>query len=213
MELTNKQKREMVRKDYDAISEIYIKNCSELDFYLPYIKEFLKGLKGKRVLDLGCGQGVFTNYFYQNGYNAEGGDFSRNLLEFAKKSYPHIRFFKTDFCTFNTTKKYDGIFIKNVLFHVPENDIKKLFIKLNDWLEIDGKICILMEIPKQEGEQILAEEFDENLKVYYNYMKPEKVTSLLKEAGFEIDKCETVTNNENATIYAYGLMFILATKK
>ena len=42
---------------------------------------------------------------------------------------------------------------------------------------------------------------------------PEKVTSLLKEAGFEIDKCETVTNNENATIYAYGLMFILATKK
>ncbi len=213
MKLTNKQKREMVRKDYDAISDVYIKNCSELDFYLPYVNEFMKNLKRKSILDLGCGQGVFANYFHENGYFSEGIDFSSNLLEYAKRNYPYINFIHYDFCDFDTTKKYDGIFIKNVLFHVPENDIKKLFIKLNDWLEIDGKICILMEIPKQEGEQILAEEFDENLKVYYNYMKPEKVTSLLKEAGFEIDKCETVTNNENATIYAYGLMFILATKK
>lgn len=213
MDITNSKKREMVKADYDAIAETYIKNCSEIDFYLPYVDKFILNLNGKRVLDLGCGQGVFTNYFHKKGLIAEGIDFSENLLGFARKSYPDIKFIFNDFCDYEAYEKYDGIFIKNVLFHVPETDIKNLFLKFNKWLNENGKVCVLMEIPKEAGEQILSEEFDENLKIYYNYMMPEKVESLLKEANFSIDKVELVKNNKNATIYAYGLMVINATRK
>ena len=213
MNYSNKQKRQLVKEDYNAIAEIYVKNCSEVEFYRPYIDDFIKNLKGKKVLDAGCGHGIFSNYFQQKGLDVIGVDFSKNLLEVARKNYPHIKFIESDLCDFTTNEKFDGIFIKNVLFHIPDKDLQTIFKKFYDILNKNGKVCILMEIPKEAGEQILAEEFDENLKVYYNYMLPEKVEKLLIDTGFSIDKLDTITQNQNATIYAFGLMIVQASKK
>lgn len=213
MNYSNKQKRQLVKEDYNAIAEIYVKNCSEVEFYRPYIDDFIKNLKGKKVLDAGCGHGIFTNYFYQKGLDVQGIDFSEKLLNVAKQNYQFLKFTNVDMCNFETKERFDGIFIKNVLFHIPDEDIKQIFKKFKKFLNANGKICILMEIPKEAGEQILAEEFDENLKVYYNYMMPEKVEQLLVEAGFEIDKLDIVKKNQNATVYAFGLMAIQATIK
>ncbi len=213
MKYTNKQKREMVRIDYDAIADVYVANCSEFDYYKPFIDKFISSLKGKKVLDVGCGHGLFTNYFSENGLIADGIDFSEKMLTIANKAYPKIRFINKDFCTYKTTDKYDGIFIKNVLFHVPDDDLKKALKNFNAILNKNGKICILMEVPKEPGEQILAEEFDEKLQIYYNYLTPDKVEKMLNDAGFEVDIKQIITENNNATIYAFGLMVFQATKK
>ncbi len=212
MNYTNNQKREMVKQDYDAIAEIYVKNCSETDFYKPYVDEFLKALKGKSLLDAGCGHGIFTDYFDKQGLDVVGVDFSKRLLSVAMQNYPTLKFIESDLCDFETKQKFDGVFVKNVLFHIPDNDLQKILKKFHKILCDDGKICILQEIPKEQGEQVLAEEFDETLKIYYNYMLPEKVEKLLIESGFNIAKSNIVKDNQNATIYAYGLMIIVATK-
>lgn len=211
--MTNQQKREIVKNDYDNIAEMYVKNCSEFEFYKPFVDNFIRSLSGKKILDVGCGHGVFTNYFYQKGLIAVGVDFSKNLLKVAKENYPNITFIEKDICDFTTKVKYNGIFIKNVLFHLPDDDLKRVLNNLEEYLEQNGKICILLEIPREAGEQIVTEEFDENLKVYYNYLMPEKVVNLLENANFSVDNVEIIKNNENATIYAYGLMVINATKK
>lgn len=212
MKYTNRQKRQLVKQDYNAIAEIYVKNCSEIEFYKPFIEDFIKNVEGDKILDLGCGHGIFSNYFYQSGFEVTGVDFSKKLLNIAKKNYPKIHFIEEDICDFKSKEKFNGIFLKNVLFHLPDEDIIHIFKNFLKYLEDDGKICILLEIPREEGEQILTEEFDENLKVYYNYLTSDKVESLLKNAGFKIDDNEIVKENKNATIYAFGLMVITASK-
>jgi len=212
MNYTNKQKRQLVKDDYDAIADIYVKNCSQIKFYKGYVDDFIKSLNGKKVLDAGCGHGIFTNYFHEKGFDVEGIDFSENLLKVANQNYPYLKFTNIDLCDFKVDIKYDGIFVENVLFHIPDEDLKVIFNNFNKILSTNGKLCILMEIPKESGEKILEEEFDKNLKVYYNYMVPEKVKEFLIETGFKVDELKLVKENQNATIYAFGLMAILATK-
>ncbi len=56
------------------------------------VKERFTDLSGKRVLDLGCGYGWYTNYFFSVGADVIGCDGSTKMLELAKKKYPECNF-------------------------------------------------------------------------------------------------------------------------
>ena len=211
MKYSNAEKRKIVKDDYDAIAEVFATSYSEIDLYKPYIDEFVKSLNGKKILDVGCGAGQFTNYFCELGFNAKGIDFSSALLSIARKNYPNIEFIYADICEYKTTDLYDGIFVKDVLFHLPDEDIEKTLKAFKKMLKLDGKICIIMEMPKEAGEQIFVEELDERYKIYYNYLTPEKLKSLLEQAQVTIDNVKCVKDNDNASIYATGLMVFQAT--
>ncbi len=123
MKLTNTQKREIVRNDYNAIANQYAESYCQIDYCKKYIDDFVKSLKGKNILDVGCGAGKFTNYFCKLGFNAKGVDFSTSLIKIAKQNYPDINFVCTDIVNYKTDELYDGIFVKDMLFHLPDQDI------------------------------------------------------------------------------------------
>ena len=79
-------------------------------------------------------------------------------------------------------------------------------------LTINGKFCVIMDIPKEEGEQVFVEELDEIYKIYYNYMTPEKVEKILIECGFVIDSKMILNDNNEASSYASGLMIFQCSK-
>lgn len=54
---------------------------------------------GKKVLDLGCGYGFYTDYFRSIGANAIGIDGSKKMIEIARDRYPISKFFVMDITT------------------------------------------------------------------------------------------------------------------
>jgi len=64
---------------------------------MPGVLRMLAVKKGNRVLDIACGQGVFSRYLSSRGMKAEGLDSSEELLRFAsERSKEAIRFHVAD---------------------------------------------------------------------------------------------------------------------
>lgn len=206
MNYTNKEKRKIVQNDYNAIADIYAKRYGKIDYCKIYIDEFVASLSGKDVLDVGCGAGQITDYLTQKGLNVIGLDFSQELLKIAKQNSPNSKFILADICDYEQETKVDGIITKDTLFHLPNEDLIHVLQKFKRLLKPNGNICIIMDTPKEIGENIFVEELDSKQQVYYNYLSAEKLKIMLEKTGFNVKKIQRVNENNNASAYATGLM-------
>lgn len=206
MNYTNNEKRKVVRNDYNAVADIYAKRYGKIDYCKTYIDEFVASLSGKDVLDVGCGAGQITDYLTQKGFNVIGLDFSQELLKIAKQNFPNSKFMLVDICDYKQETQVDGIITKDTLFHLPDEDLIHVLQKFKKLLKPSGNICIIMDIPKETGENIFVEELDSKQKVYYNYLSAEKLKNMLEKTGFIVKKVQLVNENDNASTYAESLM-------
>ncbi|MCH7959056.1 MAG: class I SAM-dependent methyltransferase [Candidatus Hydrogenedentes bacterium] len=80
-----------------------------------------KFVKGKRVLDIGCGFGYFLGVALKKGYDAYGIDLSKQAIEIAEKKYPG-RVFKGTIDTVPEIQKsrYDIVFCSHLIEHLPD---------------------------------------------------------------------------------------------
>ena len=76
---------------------------------------FFKQEDLKRVLDLGCGTGKHTVYFYKEGFQIYGCDFSEAALGIAKKIFPEVKF---EQCGLTSLLYEDGFFDGILCNHV-----------------------------------------------------------------------------------------------
>lgn len=213
MNISNEKKKQIVKDDYNAIAEIYASSYCDIDYCMPYIDEFIASLTGNDVLDVGCGAGQITDYLTQKGINAVGIDFSEELLKIAKKNFPKSKFLLADISQYNQEGKLDGIITKDVLFHLSDEDLVKTLATFKKILKPQGSVCIIMDMPKEAGEQIFVEELDVRYQIYYNYLTPDKLKGLLEKTGLTVDKLYIVGENEHAATYATGLMVFHASNK
>lgn len=188
MNFTSKQKREFVKDDYNAIANLYANEDRNLKLYGGYVNKFVESLNGNKVLDVGCGAGEFSNFLAGSNLNVTGVDFSENLINIAKRRYKDVKFVLSDICDFDATNKFDGIFSKDTLFHLPDSDLTLVLNKLYNLLNPNGKFCLILDIPKQDGEAIYKEPLDNNYTLYYNYLTTDKIKNLLLKANFKINE-------------------------
>jgi SAM-dependent methyltransferase len=82
----------------------------------------LSGLPaGARVVDLGCGSGVFTNLLRRRGYQCVGVDLSPNLIAIARANFSGIEFRTGDIERLPfPDSSFDGVLLSGVLHHLPE---------------------------------------------------------------------------------------------
>jgi ubiquinone/menaquinone biosynthesis C-methylase UbiE len=82
----------------------------------------LSGLPaGARVIDLGCGSGVFTNLLRRRGYQCVGVDLSPNLIAIARANFSCIEFRTGDIERLPFPDgSFDGVLMSGVLHHLPE---------------------------------------------------------------------------------------------
>ena len=119
---------EKTRKDYDQIAESFSKTRE-------YIPEEQKSLllqyitPGDKVLDLGCGNGRFSEVFRQN-IEYIGVDSSRKMIEVAKTKYPEVNFKIADALNLPFPENYfDKIFSFAVFHHIPSEELQLQFFK------------------------------------------------------------------------------------
>lgn len=181
MNYTSNEKRKIVKDDYNAIADTYAKCYSEIDYCKSYIDEFIAKLSGKKVLDIGCGAGQVTDYLTQKGIETIGIDFSEELLKIARKNFPSSKFILADVCEYEQKEHVDGIITKDVLFHLPDENLIAVLQKFKKLLKPNGNLCIILEMMKETGEQIFVEELDNKYKIYYNCLTAEKLRDLLEK--------------------------------
>ena len=96
-----------------------------------YRKQFIGALKGKTILEVGCGPGRDASIFEQHGLEVVGLDGSARMLELARQRCPRSRFVQGDFYDLAAAGEvFDGIWSMFSLIHVPRT---RLVACLEHW--------------------------------------------------------------------------------
>jgi len=72
-------------------------------------KLFKKYGKVKTILDVGCGTGSHLNKLSKMGFEGTGIDLNKNMIRYAKKKHPHLKFEVKDMSKLNYQNKFDAI--------------------------------------------------------------------------------------------------------
>lgn len=126
---------------WDKIAELYTQSQERSEFVDSNKKIVFNrfiDMKDKRVLDLGCGYGLFTKYFQDIGADVIGVDGSAEMIKIAKARYSDFTFSIIDITKALPfqNESYDLIFCNQVLMDI--ENIEPLFKEINRILKFDG---------------------------------------------------------------------------
>jgi ubiquinone/menaquinone biosynthesis C-methylase UbiE len=99
-------------------SKHWEKRHSQAEGYLKLMSQELGEIKGKKILDIGCAEGVEVDEFSSLGMEAEGVDIKPEFVEAAQKRFPNNKFMVGS----AENLPYDGgefdvVFCLNTLFY------------------------------------------------------------------------------------------------
>lgn len=144
---------------YNGSSAFYSKKYKESfeKFGSADAERFVSELKGNKVLDSGCGPGIFLEFFRENNLDAMGIDLSDGFLQICSSKGLNVR--KMDMETpVLYPHSFDGIFSNMSLLHIPRERVPALIDTLARLLKTDG----LLYISVKEGDKQGMEADEEN---------------------------------------------------
>ena len=106
---------------------------STVEFSKPYrdfVENFIYAYQIKRVLDLGCGDGVIASHINWQGAAYLGVDCIRERVDRNRKEYPQLDFEHSDLRL--VKPQYDLVLVKDVIQHWPLQDVVEwlaMFVK------------------------------------------------------------------------------------
>jgi len=190
-------------------------NYSKEYFRKPIILKMLGNVRGKHVLELGCGSGYWTRILAHKGAKCVGVDLSREQLDIAKKEEREkplgIKYLLRDVSNLRgiNSGKFDIIFIEFVLLEIPKlNILKNIFresyrvlkkggiIFISDMHPFDPIVHDRFKLPKgfnyfKSGEKMIAyaKQLDGTMIKFFDYhWTLEDYFSSIIDAGFCIEK-------------------------
>lgn len=186
-------------KDFtEEYAEDYQRNTSfskaALEFINKNINEYedsLGGLKGKNIIEIGCGDGSFSKLLMNKGAVMTGFEPSEIASEIAGKTGIKVinTYFDND--TAKEVKDFDGFVIRYVLEHIPNP---------NEFLKNIHSVCKenaigLIELPNYE-KMISEKRYFEFFREHVVYYSGDTLAHVLNNNGFELLKYYTVMNEE-----------------
>lgn len=117
-------------------------NDFRMYYIMPYTLEKLGDVKGKRILDLGCGDGGYSRALAKEGALLTSADCSEDMIEYAKNKAEEENL-KIDHRVVNA----------NALIDIPENcyDVVLCSMMLMDVEDLDGTLKEIYRVLKPEG--------------------------------------------------------------
>ncbi len=165
------------------------------DFVSKYGEEVVKLLDpktGEDILDLGCGTGDLAEMISASGANIRGIDSSPEMIETARKKYPHIVFEVKSADDFSFERKFDAVFSNAALHWVldKEKAIGCIFNSLKTGgrfvAEFGGKgnvANILNALKNALNKRGLTESAGKNI---WYFPSLSEYSSLLETSGFRV---------------------------
>ena len=112
------------------------------------LKVLLDFYKFKSVLDIGCGEGIHSDIFLENGKSVTALDYGESVYYKKNSMNKKIEFVKTDFNSWETDKKFDCIWCSHVLEH--QWNVHVFLEKTNQLLKEGGVLAITVPPLKSE---------------------------------------------------------------
>lgn len=117
-----------VRQSYNLIAEDFSRTRNSVWEEFKPLAEYIK--RGDKVLDLGCGNGRFIEFFQDKNIEYVGIDNSQKLIEIARQKHPNGNFQIFDGLKIPFPDDYfDAIFCIAVLHHIPGNQLRQEFLE------------------------------------------------------------------------------------
>jgi cyclopropane fatty-acyl-phospholipid synthase-like methyltransferase len=144
----------------------------------------LGDIKGKQILDVGCGSGIYSIYLAKQGANVEGIDFSENMITKAnlnaEREQTNVSFSVANFMQYSK-KQYDSIILVGVFDYIKKT---QQFIFLER--ATDQATNIIATFPKKYAFQTLIRTLwlkKQHCPVYFYTKK--QINNLAKQLKFE----------------------------
>lgn len=132
-----------VGEGYDAIADTWNSDSFNRLNGIAQHKRALAFCRNKRrALDIGCGcSGRLIDLLLGEGFNVEGVDVSRRMIELASRRHPDIVFHHADICTWTFPQQYDFITAWDSIWHVPLSAHEEVLIRMFAHLN-QGGVCV-----------------------------------------------------------------------
>jgi len=180
-------KKQNVVKNIDKVAlkrDVWIKKNK---YYYQDLTKFLRYNvpEGSSVLEIGCGNGYILNKLKPS--RGVGIDISLNMVERARKNYPHIEFLQMDAENITLCEKFDYIIISDTLCYL--EDIQKAFKELWKVVHVDTRIIItyhnFLWLPILSFAEILGLKMPQ---IRLNWLNSNDIENLLHLEGFDLVK-------------------------
>lgn len=131
---------EKFRKLYGThyVKEEYFENQRKAGLRIAKTMSKYMDLKGKNILDIGCGAGGVLYPLHEEGANVVGIDVDDEYLALGRGKGMDLK--KIDFMNFNVDKKFDLIIMTDVFEHLP--GACRMLDRIHDYLSDNGYLFI-----------------------------------------------------------------------
>jgi cyclopropane fatty-acyl-phospholipid synthase-like methyltransferase len=142
--------------------------------------------KGSTVLDLGCGTGTpIARHIAAHGHHVVGVDGSAAMLAIARQTLPDHRWIHELMERVEFDGTFDGVICWDSLFHLPRQQFQPVLAKVHRWLEPGGRLMVSSGgMVDDNGSGFTDTMFGHEF--FYDSLSPQRMSTLLKELGFEI---------------------------
>lgn len=97
---------------------------------------------GDKLLDVGCGPGMYLSLFREAGYALYATDINPGMIELAKQQVPKAIFTCGDILEIEMKTRFRFIYCIGMLIYVPPSQLRPFLVKLHSWLEDDGVLYL-----------------------------------------------------------------------
>ena len=172
--------------DLENIEELWVKKYENIIINNDY----------KKVLDLGCGIGQYTNYFTEKGHDVVATDISKKALDYLSNKNPKVKTVlqdMTDKLKFNDNE-FDIVFANLSIHFFNEEDTRKLLNEIHRILKPNG--LFIGSVNSTSAYEFIKDRVTEIEKNYY--ASNGRNVRLFDESQFEkyFNKFDKVVLNE-----------------
>lgn len=168
--------------------------------------EIAGNIKGQKILDVGCGSGVFMMEFIKRGATVIGIDYSQKMLDLAKKEFQKYKIPKNKYKLIKADAKklpfkdnsFDLILATGLTDYMTDQDDKKFIHEAARVLKKNGKLIVSFPIDKSPfsfirsgiGLEIRQKFF--KLPPIHNDFSIEKINDYLEKAGMKVKQSHKI---------------------
>jgi SAM-dependent methyltransferase len=186
-------RKENIQSHFDALADTRDRWIARNRAYYDDDRSYMRFLipEGARVLELGCGTGELLHRLKPS--HGVGVDFSKRMLETARRNYPALTFHMSDVedpaFLGNIEGPFDYIVLSDTVGYL--DDIEKLFRALNEIAQPHTRLVVAYYSHLWEPLLGLAERIDQRMpQPDVNFLSSSDITNLLYLAGFEVVRTE-----------------------
>lgn len=149
MDKNNLDKSRITIMSYDSGSDYYSRKYDRLGVRRKDVDLAFEFALGKRVLELGFGNGRDAEYISKKTDSYVGVDISEGLARIAKQKLPDLDLYVDDFRTLTfPPNSFDIVFSFASFVHLDKDELRNILLRIYDWLDVDGVLFISLKYGK-----------------------------------------------------------------